>query len=138
LTKTFHTYSDVQGRYAGNRGNNWTNFTAEAMALKADDSLPTGFKVFKDLYASIYRQASAFVHWDVRSIQEFFKEDAEGLSIQRPSTPERCADAMYAANFIMIATCWVVASSFYGKKFVPEWNALILEWNGTPGALGTA
>lgn len=131
-------FDEVQGRYARNRGNNWTNFSAEAMALKADDSLPTGFRVFGDLYAAIYRQASAFVHSDVRSIQEFFKEDAGGLSIQRPSTPERCAEAMYAANFIMFAMCWVVASSFYGTKLIPEFNALILEWNGTPRALGSS
>jgi len=43
---------------------------------------------------------------------------------------------MYAVNFIMIAMCWVVAGSFYGTKFVHEWNALVLEWNGTPGAFG--
>jgi len=126
-------FDAVRGRYDRNRGNNWTNFTAEAMALRADDKLPSGFRVYEDLYAAIYRRASTFVHSDVRSIQEFFKEDAGGLSIQRPSTPERCADVMYAANFIMFATCWVVTATFYGKRFVPEWNALILEWNGTPG-----
>jgi hypothetical protein len=109
------------------------------MALAADAKLPSGFKVFATLYTAIFRQASAFVHSDVRSIQPFFKEDAAGeVWIRRPSTPERCAEAMYAANFIMIAMCWVVTASFHGKKFVPEWNALILEWNGKPGALGTS
>lgn len=131
-------FVEVQGRYDRNRGNNWTSLSAEAMALAADDNLPSGFKVFKDLYAAIYRQASAFVHSDVRAIQPFFKEAAGQVSIQRTSTPERCAEVMYAANFIMIAICWVVTASFYGKKFVPEWNALILEWNGTPGAVGTS
>lgn len=128
-------FDSVQGRY----DRNWTRLSAEGMALAADDKLPSGFKVFATLYASIYRQASAFVHSDVRSIQPFFNEDATGkVWIRRTSTPEKCAEAMYAANFIMIAICWVVTSSFYGKKFIPEWNALILEWNGTPGALGTS
>lgn len=122
-------FDSVQGRYSGS---GWTRLSAEAMALRADNELPSGFRVFRDLYAGIYRGASAFVHSDVRSIQAFFKEDAEGLSIRRPSTPEQCAAVMYAANFIMFAMCWVVTGSFHGKKFVPAWNDLLLEWDGTP------
>jgi len=134
LSRMKADFDTVQGRYERNY---WTRLSAEAMALAADAKLPSGFKVFTTLYASIYRQASAFVHSDVRSIQPFFKENAAGMVwIGRRSTPERCAEVMYAANFIMIAICWVVTASFYGKKFVPEWNALILEWNGTPGASG--
>lgn len=127
-------FDAVQGRY----DRNWTKCSAEAMALAADAKLPSGFKVFTTLYASIYRQASAFVHSDVRSIQPFFDEAAGKVWIRRTSNPERCAEAMYAANFIMIAICWVVTASFYGNKFVPEWNALVLEWNGTSGASGTS
>jgi len=135
LSKMKANFDAVQGRY----DRNWTQLSAEAMALSADEKLPSGFKVFTDLYAAIYRQASAFVHSDVRSIQKFFEQDASGIVwIQRTSSPERCAEVMYAANFIMIAMCWVVTSSFYGKRFVPEWNALVLEWNGTPGAAGTS
>jgi hypothetical protein len=130
LAKMKADFDAVQGRY----DRNWTQLSAEAMALAADKKLPSGFKVFKDLYAAIYRQASAFVHSDVRSIQKFSEQDASGkVWIRRTSTPERCAEVMYAANFIMIATCWVVTASFYGRKFVSDWNALILEWNGTPG-----
>lgn len=133
LAKMKEDFDAVQGRY----DRNWTKLSAEAMALAADEKLPSRFKVFKNLYASIYRQSSAFVHSDVRSIQPFFKENAAGMVwIRRRSTPEQCGEVMYAANFIMIAICWVVTASFYGKKFVPEWNALILEWNGTPGASG--
>jgi hypothetical protein len=131
LSKMKADFDAVQGRYDGR----WTKLSAEKMALAADDKLPSGFKVFTNLYAAIYRQASAFVHSDVRSIQPFFNEAAGKVWIRRTSSPERCAEAMYAANFIMIAICWVATASFYGKKFVPEWNALILEWNGTPGAL---
>ena len=136
LSKLRADFDAVQGRYDRNY---WTRLSAEAMALAADSKLPSGFKVFTILYAAIYRQASAFVHSDVRSIQPFFEENAEAMVwIRRRSAPERCAEAMYAANFIMIAICWVATASFYGKKFVPEWNALILDWNGTPGALGTS
>lgn len=132
LSKMKAQFDSVQGRY----DRNWTKLTAEAMALAADDKLPSGFKVFTTLYITIYRQASAFVHSDVRSIQPFFNEDATGkVWIRRTSTPEKCAEAMYAANFIMIAICWVVTASLYGEKFVPEWNTLILEWNGA-GVLG--
>ncbi|MGD0963250.1 MAG: DUF5677 domain-containing protein [Candidatus Acidiferrales bacterium] len=135
LSKMKADFDAVRGRY----DRNWTKLSAERMALAADTKLPSGFKVFTTLYASIYRQASAFVHSDVRSIQQFFEEDATGkVWIRRTSGPERCAEAMYAANFIMIAICWVVTASFYGKKFVPAWNALVLEWNGTPEALGTS
>ena len=135
LAKMKADFDAAQGRYE----RNWTRVSAEAMASTADDRLPSGFKVFKNLYASIYRHASAFLHSDVRSIQPFFKEDAAGkVWIRRTSAPERCAEVMYAANFIMIAICWVVTESFYGKKFVPEWNVLILDWNGTPGASGTS
>jgi hypothetical protein len=126
LSKMKADFDAVHGRY----DRNWTRLSAEAMALAADDKLPSGFKVFTTLYASIYRQASAFVHSDVRSIQPFFKEAAGRVWIRRTSSPERCAEAMYAANFIIIAICWVVTASFYGKKFVPEWNVLVLEWNG--------
>ena len=127
LTQMKADFDAVQGRY----DRNWTRLSAEAMALAADDKLPSGFKVFKNLYASVYRQASAFVHSDVRSIQPFFNEAAGKVWIRRTSSPERCAEAMYAANFIMIAICYVVTASFYGRKFVPDWNALVLEWNGT-------
>ena len=126
LARMKANFEAVQGRY----DRNWTKLSAEAMALKADDELPSGFKVFTTLYAAIYRQASAFVHSDVRSIQPLFEETEGKVWIRRTSDPERCAGAMYAANFLMIAICWVVTASFYGKKFVPELNALILEWNG--------
>lgn len=135
VAKMKANFDAVQGRYPRS---SWATLSAEAMALAADRKLPSGFKVFGGLYVAIYRQASAFVHSDVRSIQRFLSRDETGaVWIWRTSTPEQCAEVMYAANFIMIAMCWVVTASFYGKKFVPEWNALILEWNGTQDAAGT-
>jgi len=77
-------FDAVQGRYSGS---SWTKLSAEAMARKADDKLPSGFRVFEDLYAEIYRRASAFVHSDVRSIQEFFKEDAGGYRFRDRPRP---------------------------------------------------
>jgi hypothetical protein len=102
------------------------------MARVADGHLPDGFKVFTVLYSSIYRQSSAYVHSDVRSIQGQIQETAEGfVKISRPVSKEHCGKLMYAANFLMLVTCFIVTSTFYGKKYTPQWNSLVLRWNGT-------
>jgi hypothetical protein len=122
-------YRQVEGRY---RNGKWTSRSAEAMAKFADGHLPDGFKVFAVLYASIYRQSSAYVHSDVRSIQSRIQQTAEGLvDIRRRSSNESCGTLMYAANFLMLTTCFLVSGTFYGKKHIPQWNALVLRWNGT-------
>ena len=122
-------FNEVSGRYPNNK---WTDLSAEAMATFADRQLPQGFKVFAVLYGSIYRQTSAYVHSDVRSIQASVREDAAGIAlISQPVSKERSGGLMYAANFLMITICFVVSSTFYGKKYIPQWNAIVQTWNGT-------
>ena len=123
-------FNEVSGRYPKSK---WTELTAEAMATSADSHLPPGYKVFAVLYGSIYRQLSAYVHSDVRSIQASVKENAAGIAlISQPVSKERAGGLMYAANFLMITICFAVSSTFYGKKYVPQWNAIVQTWNGTP------
>jgi hypothetical protein len=123
-------FSQVEGRYSKGR---WTPHSAEVMATVADGHLPDGFKVFAVLYASIYRQCSAYVHSDVRSIQSRIQQTPEGLvDIRRRISTENCGRLMYAANFLMLTTCFLVSGTFYGQKHIPQWNALVLQWNGTP------
>jgi len=122
-------FNQVQGRYSKGR---WTSYSAEDMARVADGHLPDGFKVFTVLYASIYRQSSAYVHSDVRSIQGQIQESADGLvNISLPISKEHCGKLMYAANFLMLVTCFMVTATFYGKEYTPQWNSLVLQWNGT-------
>jgi hypothetical protein len=122
-------FNQVQERYSNGR---WTSLSTEAMAKVADGHLPDGFKVFTLLYASIYRQCSAYVHSDVRSIQRQIQESAEGFDyISRPISNELCGRLMHAANFLMLAICFMVSGTFYGKKYTPQWNSLVLRWNGT-------
>jgi hypothetical protein len=76
----------VAGRYKNGK---WTELSAESMAKSADSHLPDGYKVFAFLYASIYRQCSAYVHSDVRSIQAQIQENAEGIvQISQPISKE--------------------------------------------------
>jgi hypothetical protein len=122
-------FNEVSGRYPKSK---WTELTAEAMAISADSHLPPGFKVFAVLYNSIYRQLSAYVHSDVRSIQAAVTENASGIAlISQPVSKERAGGLMYAANFLMITICFVVSGTFYGQKYIPRWNAIVQEWNGT-------
>ncbi len=122
-------FDQVQGRYSKGR---WTSYSAEDMARVADGHLPDGFKVFTVLYASIYRQSSAYVHSDVRSIQGRIQESAEGLiNISPRISKEHCGTLMYAANFLMLVACFLVTGTFYGNKYTPQWNSLVLQWNGT-------
>jgi hypothetical protein len=122
-------FNEVAGRYKNGK---WTEVSAEAMAKSADSHLPDGYKVFAFLYASIYRQCSAYVHSDVRSIQAQIQENAEGIvQISQPVSKEHSGRLMYAANFLMLVICFVVSGTFYGTKHIPQWNALVLKWNGT-------
>jgi len=122
-------FNEVGGRYPNGK---WTNLSAEAMATIADSHLPIGFKVFKVLYASIYRQCSAYVHSDVRSIQAAVKENAEGIAyISQPVSKENAGRLMFAANFLMLTICFVVSGTFYGTKYIRQWNELVLKWNGS-------
>jgi hypothetical protein len=102
------------------------------MAKKADEQFPPGFKVFAYLYAGIYRQLSAHVHSDVRSIQGRIRESEDGgpVWIQRAVSDTERARVMHAANFLMFAICFTVTSTFYGNRYVPDWNSLVLQWNG--------
>jgi hypothetical protein len=121
-------FEQVEGRYSSGR---WTSRSAEDMAKFADEHLPDGYKVFSVLYASIYRQCSAYIHSDVRSIQSRIQETAEGLvDIRRRASNESCGRLMYAANFLMLMTCFMVSGTFYGQKFIPQWNEIVLRWNG--------
>ena len=102
------------------------------MATSADGQLPPRYKVFTVLYGSIYRQLSAYVHSDVRSIQASVKENAAGIAlISQPVSKERAGGLMYAANFLMITICFVVSGHFYGTKYIPQWNTIVQTWNGT-------
>jgi uncharacterized protein DUF5677 len=122
-------FNEVGVRY---RNGKWTALSAEAMARFADEHLPDGYKVFAFLYASIYRQSSAYVHSDVRSIQAQFHENAgEIVQISQPISKEHAGKLMYAANFLMLTICFVVSGTFYGTKHIPQWNSLVLRWNGT-------
>jgi hypothetical protein len=122
-------FNQVRGRYGKGK---WTSRSAEEMAKVADSQLPEGVKVFAVLYASIYRQCSAYVHSDVRSIQDRIQETPEGLvDIRRRVSKESCGKLMYAANFLMLTTCFMVSGTFYGKKYIPQWNSLVSQWNGT-------
>jgi hypothetical protein len=122
-------FNHVEGRYGKGR---WTTCLAETMAKVADTNLPDGFKVFTVLYASIYRQCSAYVHSDVRSIQSRIRQTPDGVvNIRRGISEESCGRLMYAANFLMLKTCFMVSGTFYGGKYIPQWNALVLRWNGT-------
>ena len=122
-------FNEVEERYSKGK---WTPLSAETMAQLADKNLPDGFKVFELLYASIYRQCSAYVHSDVRSIQGQIQENAEGIvQISQPISKEHSGKLMYAANFLMLTICFVVSGTFYGTKHIPQWNSLVLRWNGT-------
>jgi len=125
-------FEQVEGRYSNGK---WTSRSAEGMARVADGHLPEGYKVFGVLYASIYRQCSAYVHSDVRSIQSRIQETPEGLvDIRRRTSNESCGRLMYAANFLMLMTCFMVSGTFYAQKFIPRWNEIVLRWNGTPAS----
>jgi hypothetical protein len=129
LRKMERQFNQVRGRYKNGR---WTSLSGEAMAKVADEHLPGGFKVFTLLYASIYRQCSAYVHSDVRSLQREIEESAEGfVYINRPISKELCGRLMHAANFLMLAMCFMVSAAFYGKKYTAQWNSLVLHWSGT-------
>jgi hypothetical protein len=129
LQKMESQFKQVQGRY---RNGKWTSRSAEDMARVADWHLPDGFKVFTVLYASIYRQCSAYVHSDVRSINGQIQETAEGfIYISRPISEEECGRLMHAANFLMLAICFMVSGTFFGKKYISQWNSLVLRWNGS-------
>ena len=67
-------------------------------------------------YGSIHRQCSAYVHSDVRSIQSRIQQTPEGLVEIRRDSKESCGRLMYAANFLMLTTCFMVSGTFYGKK----------------------
>jgi hypothetical protein len=128
LKKMREQFNRVEGRY--NKGR-WTSRSAEDMAKVADGHLPNGYKVFASLYASIYRQSSAYVHSDVRSIQSRIQETPEGqVDIRRRISKESCGKVMYAANFLMLTACFIVSGTFYGGKYIPQWNAIVLRWNG--------
>jgi hypothetical protein len=121
-------FNQAAARYSNGR---WTSLSAETMAKFADKHLPNGFKVFTILYASIYRQCSAYVHSDVRSIQAHIQENTDGVvSISKPISKEHCGKLMHAANFLMLTICFVVTGTFYGTKHIPQWNSLGLKWNG--------
>jgi hypothetical protein len=129
LQKMERQFNQVQGRYSNGR---WTSLSGEAMARIADGYLPDGFKVFTLLYASIYRQCSAYVHSDVRSIQSQIQESAGGLVYISPTiSKEHGGKLMHTANFLMLAICYMVSGTFYGKEYIPQWNSLVLRWNGT-------
>ncbi len=117
-------FNTVAGRYPDGR---WTRMTVEAMARDVDDKLPEGFKVFTFTYGAIYRQASAYVHSDVRSIQSSFITPG---FIQRVPTLEELGKLQYLANFLMITLCFVIFGSLYGSKITPEHNAICREWQG--------
>jgi hypothetical protein len=120
-------FNAVQGRYSKGK---WTSLSAESMAQLADKHLPDGFKVFAFLYASIYRQCSAYVHSDVRSIQGQIQENAEGIvQISQPVSKEHSGQLMHAANFLMLTICFVVSGTFCGTKHIPQWNSLVLRSN---------
>jgi hypothetical protein len=130
LKRMQEQFCEVERRYSKGK---WTTRSAEDMARAADEYLPTGHKVFSVLYASIYRQCSAYVHSDVRSIQGRIRETPEGLvTINRQIPVETCAGLMYAANFLMLSTCFLVARTFYDDNCVLKWNKLVLRWNGSP------
>jgi len=121
-------FNEVAGRYKNGK---WTQLSAEAMAKFADSQLPDGYKVFVFLYASIYRQCSAYVHSDVRSIQAQIQESSDGIvQISQPVSKEHAGRLMYAANFLMFTICFVVSGTFYGTKHIPQWNSIVLKWNG--------
>jgi Family of unknown function (DUF5677) len=122
----------VAGRYPDGR---WTSLTVETMAREVDDKLPKGFRVFTFTYGATYRQASAYVHSDVRSIQSSFITPG---FIQRVVTPEELGKFLYLANFLMVTLCFVIFGSLYGGKFTPEHNAICREWHGVKDAAAGA
>lgn len=122
-------FNAVAGRYPEGR---WTSMTVEAMAREVDEKLPKGFRVFTFTYSATYRQSSAYVHSDVRSIQRSFTTPG---FIQRVVTPEELGKLLYLANFLMITLCFVIFGSLYGGKFTPEHNAICREWHGVKDAV---
>jgi len=125
-------FNAVAGRYPEGR---WTSMTVETMAREVDDKLPKGFKVFTFTYRATYRQASAYVHSDVRSIQSSLITPG---FIQRVVTPEELGKLLYLANFLMVTLCFVIFGSLYGSKFTQEHNAICREWHGVKDAVAGA
>lgn len=103
----------------------WTNLSIEAMAIAVDEKIPNGFKVFKFTYNAMYRQASAYVHSDIRSVQSSIVT-APGF-VRRVVAPQELGKLMYLANFLMLTMCFVIFGSIVGKKFVTEHNAIAYE-----------
>jgi hypothetical protein len=130
LTHMEADFNEVKDRYRALR-NDWTVQSLRDRATFVDGVMPSGFRVFAWLYETIYRRCSAWVHSDVRSIQNRVQELADGTpQIHRKVAPEERARFMYAANLLMLAICFCVAAELYGAKLIEPWNVIVREWSG--------
>ena len=123
-------YKTVEKRYRV-LNHSWTTQNLRDRAAFVDGIMPSGFRVFGWLYETIYRPCSAWVHSDVRSIQNRMQELADGtLQIHREVMPAERARYMHAANLLMITISFSVAAEFYGNRLIEPWNAIVREWTG--------